>query len=154
MRMYATTSVTLKPEVSIDPLAFMQIVNHFALEPWSKLCSFHNLFENRNVCQISMRFEQANSAWNNRVTEIQLRIFGRNCCRWTGFIWSLLITQDLTNIRTTPTPLLLLFIPYKFLICMMMKFRITKDKEKEEETIKRPQQKKEKFFLSIKAYVK
>ena len=29
----------------------MQIVNNFALEPYSKLCSFHNLFVNRNVCQ-------------------------------------------------------------------------------------------------------
>ena len=39
-----------------------------------------------------------------------------------------------------PTPLLLLFIPYKFLVRMMIKFRITKEKEKEEDTIKRPQQ--------------
>ena len=61
-------------------------------------------------------------------------------CRWTGFIWSLLVTQVVTYIRTTPTPLLLLFIPYKFLVCMMIKFRITKEKEKEEDTIKRPQQ--------------
>ena len=36
------------------------------------------------------------------------------------------------------TPLLLLFIPYKLLVRMMIKFRITK--EKEEDTIKRPQQ--------------
>ena len=42
---------------------------------------------------------------------------------------------------TTPTPLLLLFIPYKFLVRMMIKFRITKEKEKEENTIKRPHQK-------------
>ena len=41
-----TTSVTHKPEVRIDLLTFMQIVNNFALEPYSKLCSFHNLFVN------------------------------------------------------------------------------------------------------------
>ena len=39
VRMYVTTSVTHKPEVRIDLL----------LEPYSKLCSFHNLFANRNV---------------------------------------------------------------------------------------------------------
>ena len=48
------------------------------------------------------------------------RRFGRNCCRWTGLIWNLLITQVVTYIRTTPTPLLLLFIPYKFLVRMMI----------------------------------
>ena len=37
------TCVTHKPEVRIDLLTFMQIVNHFALEPYSKLCLFHNL---------------------------------------------------------------------------------------------------------------
>ena len=63
VRMYVTTSVTHKTEVRIDLLTFMQIVNNFALEPISKLCSFHNLFVNRNVCQ--MRFEEANCAWNN-----------------------------------------------------------------------------------------
>ena len=57
VRIYVTTSVTHKSEV--------QIVNNFALEPYSKLCSFHNLFGNRNVCQISIRFEEANCAWNN-----------------------------------------------------------------------------------------
>ena len=62
VRMYVTTSVTHKPEVR---MISMQIVNNFALEPYSKLCSFHNLFVNRNVCQISMRFEEANCAWNN-----------------------------------------------------------------------------------------
>ena len=55
VRMYVTTSVTHKPEVRIDLL----------LELYSKSCSFHNLFVNRNVCQISMRFEDANCAWNN-----------------------------------------------------------------------------------------
>ena len=65
VRMYVTTSVTHKPEVGIDLLTFVQIVNNFALEPYSKLCSFHNLFMNRNVSQISMRFEEANCAWNN-----------------------------------------------------------------------------------------
>ena len=65
----------------------MQIVNNFALEPSSKLYSFHNLFVNRNVYAM-----------------------------------------------------LLLFIPYKFLVRMMIKFRITKEKEKEEDTIKRLQQ--------------
>ena len=33
-----------------------------------------------------------------------------------------------TYIRTTPTPLLVLFIPYKFLVRMMIKYRITKEK--------------------------
>ena len=57
VRMYVMTSVTHKPKMRIDLIPFMQIVNNFALEPYSKLCSFHNLFVNRNVCQISMRFE-------------------------------------------------------------------------------------------------
>ena len=65
VHMYVTTSVTHKPEVHIDPLTFIQIVNNFALEPYSKLCSFHNLLVNRNVCQISVRFEEANCAWNS-----------------------------------------------------------------------------------------
>ena len=65
VRMFVTTSVTHKPEVRIDLLTFVQIVNNFALEPYSKLCSFQNLFANRNVCQISMRFEEANCAWKN-----------------------------------------------------------------------------------------
>ena len=60
--MYVTTSVTHKPEVRIDLLNFMQIVNNFALEQYSKLCLFHNLFVNRNACKISMRFEEANCA--------------------------------------------------------------------------------------------
>ena len=47
--MYVTTSVTHKPEVRIDLLTFMHIVDNFALEPYSKLCSFHNLFVNRNA---------------------------------------------------------------------------------------------------------
>ena len=54
--MYVTTCVTHKPEVCIDLLTLMQIVKNFALEPYSKLCWFHNLFVNRNVCQISIRF--------------------------------------------------------------------------------------------------
>ena len=65
VRMYATISVTHIPEVLIDLLTFMQIVNNLALEPYSKLCSFHKLFVNRNVCQISMHFEEANCAWDN-----------------------------------------------------------------------------------------
>jgi len=72
VRLYETTSVTHKPEVRIDLLTFMQIGNNFALEPYSKFCSFHNLFVNRNNCQISMRFEEANCAWNNLFTEVQL----------------------------------------------------------------------------------
>ena len=40
-----------------------------------------------------------------------------------------------------------LFTPYKFLGRMMIKFRITKEKEKEEDTIKRPQQNVEVFFF-------
>ena len=62
VRMCVTTSVTHKPGVLIDLLTFMQIVNNFALEPYLKLCSFHDLFVNRNVCQISMRLEEANCA--------------------------------------------------------------------------------------------
>ena len=53
-------------------------------------------------------------------------------------IWNLLVTQVVTYIRTTP--LLLLFIPSKFLVRTMIKFKITKEKEKGEDTIKRPQQ--------------
>ena len=45
----------------------MQILNNFALGPCSKLCSFHNLFVNRNVCQFSMRFAEANCAWNKLI---------------------------------------------------------------------------------------
>ena len=37
VRMSVTTSVTHKPEVRIDLLAVMQIVNNFELEPYSKL---------------------------------------------------------------------------------------------------------------------
>ena len=48
---------------------------------------------------------------------------------------------------TTPKPLLLLFIPYKFLVRMMIKFRITKENEKEVDTIKRPQQNVYVFFF-------
>ena len=65
VRMYVTTSVTHKPEVCIDLLTFMQNVNNFARELNSKLCCFHNLSVNRNVCQITMRFEEANCAWND-----------------------------------------------------------------------------------------
>ena len=50
--MYVTTSVTHKPEVRIDLLTFMQVVNNFALERYSKLCSFHNLSVNRYVCKL------------------------------------------------------------------------------------------------------
>ena len=39
----------------------------------------------------------------------------------------------------TPKPLLFSFIPYKFLVRMMINFRITKEKEKEEDSTKRPQ---------------
>ena len=65
VRMYVTTSVAHKPEELIDLLTFMQIVNNFELEPYPKLSSFLNLFVNRNVWQISMRFEKANCARNN-----------------------------------------------------------------------------------------
>ena len=65
-----------------------------------------------------------------------------------------MVTQVVTYIRT-PTPLLLLFIPYKFLVGMMIKFRITKAKKKEEGT-KNGRNKTFKYFfiLIIKAYVK
>ena len=62
VRMYVTTCVTHKPEVCIDLLTFsLQIV----LESYSKSCSCHKLFVNRNVCQISSRFEEANCAQSN-----------------------------------------------------------------------------------------
>ena len=48
-----------------------------------------------------------------------------------------MVTQVVTYIRTTPTPLLLLFIPYMVLVRMMIKFRITKEKENEKGTKKR-----------------
>ena len=54
-----------KRVLHIDLLTFVQIVNNLALEPYSKLCSFHTLFVNGNVCLISMCFEEANCAWNN-----------------------------------------------------------------------------------------
>ena len=38
--MYATTSVTHKPEVRIDLLNFMQIVNNFALQPYLSYTRF------------------------------------------------------------------------------------------------------------------
>ena len=47
---------------------------------------------------------------------------------------SLLVTQVVTYIRTTT--LLSLFIPSKFLVRTMIKFKITKEKEKGEDTIK------------------
>ena len=65
VRLYVTTSVTHKLGVGIDLLIFLQIDNNFALELYSKLCSFNNSFVNRNVRQISMRFKEANCAWNN-----------------------------------------------------------------------------------------
>ena len=65
VRMYITTSVTYKSKVRIDLLTLVQIVNNFVLEPYSKLCWFHNLFVNGNVCQVSMHSEEANCAWNN-----------------------------------------------------------------------------------------
>ena len=42
VRMYVTTCVTHKPEVLIDLLTFIQIVNNFGLEPYSKLFSILN----------------------------------------------------------------------------------------------------------------
>ena len=42
VRTYVTTSVTHKLGVRIDLLTFVQILNDFAVEPYSKLCSFHN----------------------------------------------------------------------------------------------------------------
>ena len=65
LRMEVTTSANHKPEERIVLSVFMQNVNNFALEPYSKLCSFHNLFVNRNVCQVCKRFEEANCPWNN-----------------------------------------------------------------------------------------
>ena len=61
---------------------------------------------------------------------------------WKKFLQSGqgLVTQVVTYIRTRPTPLFLLIIPYKFLVRMIIKFRITKETEKEEDSIKRPLQ--------------
>ena len=50
VHLYVTTFVTHKPEVRIDLLTLREIVNKFALEPYSKVGSFHSLFVNRNVC--------------------------------------------------------------------------------------------------------
>ena len=58
-----------------------------------------------------------------------------------------LVTQVVTYIHTTQ--LLLLFIPYKFLVRMVIKSRITKEKDKEEDTIKRSQQIKTFKFFSF-----
>ena len=80
--------------------------------------------------------------------------FGRNCCRWTGFIWSLLVTQVVTYIRTKPALMLLLFIPYKFLVRMMIKFRINERERKRGRHYKTAAIKSLSFFLSIKAYMK
>ena len=52
--------------------------------------------------------------------------------------------KESRNVSTT--------IPHMFWIRLMPKFRIAKEKEKQEDTIKRPQQNK--IFFSIKAYVK
>ena len=38
--MYVKTSATHKPEVRIDLLSFKQIVNNFALEPYSNYARF------------------------------------------------------------------------------------------------------------------
>ena len=65
VRIYVTTSIAHKPEKRIDLLTFMQIVNNFELDSYSKLSPFLNLFANHNVWQISMRFKEASCAWNN-----------------------------------------------------------------------------------------
>ena len=44
--MFVTTSATHKPEVRIDLLTFIQIVNNFALEPRYKFFSF-----NKSLCE-------------------------------------------------------------------------------------------------------
>ena len=72
----------------------------------------------------------------------------------TGLIWSLMVTQVVTYIRTTPTPLLLLFIPNKFLVCMILKFKIMEEKEKRGGHCKTAATKRSSLFVSIKAYVK
>ena len=123
--------VTHKPKVRIDLLTIMQIVNNFELESYSKLCSFHN--------------------WPIVPGIIEIPKF--NCEDLEEIVagGQGLITQVVTYIRTTPTPLFLLFIPYKFLVRMTIKCRITKESEKEEDTTKGPQKKRLSFFdLSIK----
>ena len=65
------------------------------------------------------------------------------------FIGTLVVTYT----RTTPAPSLSLFIPYKFLVCMMIKLRITKEKKKGEH-YKTAETKGLSSFLSIKAYAK
>ena len=55
---------------------------------------------------------------------------------------------------STPTPLLLLFIQYKSLVCIMIKFRIKEEKKTEDNITCMAATKRLSFFLSIKAYVK
>ena len=67
-------------------------------------------------------------------------------------IWKKLLQVDRVNLEFIGNAIyaiaaLLLFTPYKFSGRMMIKFRITKEKEKEENTIKRPQQNVEVFFF-------
>ena len=56
-------------------------------------------------------------------------------------------------LHSTPTPLLLLFIQYKSLVCIMIKFRI-KEEKKNGGQYNMAATKRLSFFLSIKAYVK
>ena len=80
-----------------------------------------------------MRFEKANCAWNTWFTEfnyedleeiVHLEFIG-NASRYIHTHYAYAIV--------------LLFIPYRFLVRMMIKLRIAKENEKED-TMKRPQQ--------------
>ena len=70
VRMYVTTSCFLVfhrlSHATDCGGRYLYFITDFARYiAYSKLCSFHKLFVNRNVCQISMHFEEANCAWDN-----------------------------------------------------------------------------------------
>ena len=112
MRMHVPTSVTHQPEVRIDLLTFMQIVNNFALEPYSNLFSF-------NLFTMSAKFPFVSK---RPIVPgiIDLPKFNfEDLVEIVAGPW-----QVITYIHTTP--LSLFFILYKFLVRMMIKFTITK----------------------------
>ena len=66
----------------------------------------------------------------------------------------ILVTQIVTCKRTTPTPLLLLFIPYEVLDFSSHEVYNNERKRKRIGRYKKAATKRLSFFLSIKAYVK
>jgi len=63
-------------------------------------------------------------------------------------IWKKLLQVDRVHLEFIGNANYAIAAPYKFLVRMMIKFRVTKEKENEEEdTIKRPQQNVEVFFF-------